>query len=577
MTKITKNIEGMYVIEQGNCEGMLVSTAQFSYYAKEMYAEGIRLITNEHLTGGKIDHFDESYDFVTCLQFTEEDMKHISHNAIDLINILSQSSDLNPLGLVTSFGVGGCVRDTILNKPAKDIDIVTVWTPKQVYNILKNAGITVTDNAFDDFVAEYNSVHLVYNDEHFEITSFRKDKGDYREGCDICYDGTSIITEEMIMKFMAEDAIRRDFTINALYLNIRTYEVFGYNISFSDIEKRIVRFIGHPLHRICEDRIRILRFFRFSMKDRFIPSIESAQCVKEACEIGLLELCSWERKRDEICKMMLIHPTNMINMLIQYHILSYLFPELEKGIDFDQHNKHHTKPVIDHELDVTMKAFMICMTDKKYDTDEKKLILLFAALLHDSGKPLTFSQDESGEGHFYDHQKESVRIAENILRQFRFDNLFIDQVCFLIERHMTEFVLDVDKPIKRVGGLQDMVQRFGEEYAYIFADLLSCDKSKLSEENIVDSDLRKIVHKGIERLLERYRVKKNQELSVSMKDILQRYNLKGGIAFGKFKQHLIDCVDKDVFEDSPEDIYHYCNEFFKDLSWKEQEEKMSNL
>ena len=123
MTKITKNVEGMYVIEQGNCEGQVLYSTQYSYYRIEYYGSdeqqetGRKIYTNHYLFGDS----KQDYMFTSCLQFTEEDMKHISHNAIDLINILSQSSDLNPLGLVTSFGVGGCVRDTILNNPAKDM------------------------------------------------------------------------------------------------------------------------------------------------------------------------------------------------------------------------------------------------------------------------------------------------------------------------------------------------------------------------------------------------------------------------------------------------------------------------
>ncbi len=143
--------------------------------------------------------------------------------------------------------VGGCVRDAVLNIKAYDVDIACVFEPQEVTRRLKSAGIKAVPTGID-----HGTVTAVVNDATFEITTLRHD---------IKTDGRHAVvrfTEEW-----REDARRRDFTMNALYCNVRG-EVYDYFNGLEDAHKGIVRFIDDADKRIQEDYLRILRYYRFS-------------------------------------------------------------------------------------------------------------------------------------------------------------------------------------------------------------------------------------------------------------------------------------------------------------------------
>lgn len=147
--------------------------------------------------------------------------------------------------------IGGCVRDAILDKCASDIsdvDIATNILPNEVMEILKTDGIKVIPTGI-----AFGTITAIIEDEHFEITTLRKD---------ISCDGRHAKVE--FTNDFAEDAMRRDFTINALSYCVFTHRIYDYFGGFEDLMNHKVRFIGLPPDRIKEDYLRILRFFRFS-------------------------------------------------------------------------------------------------------------------------------------------------------------------------------------------------------------------------------------------------------------------------------------------------------------------------
>ncbi|MDR1499330.1 MAG: CCA tRNA nucleotidyltransferase [Rickettsiales bacterium] len=142
--------------------------------------------------------------------------------------------------------VGGCVRDFLLGKKINDFDIATERRPEEVLEKLKKNNVKYLTNGL-----KFGSITAVIGDEKFEITTLRRDiKGSGR-----------FPVVEFINDY-AEDAIRRDFTFNALYMG---YDgtIYDYLGGKKDLEKGIIRFIGNPRIRILEDSLRILRFFRF--------------------------------------------------------------------------------------------------------------------------------------------------------------------------------------------------------------------------------------------------------------------------------------------------------------------------
>ncbi len=158
------------------------------------------------------------------------------------VTVLRLLSDAGHRG----YFVGGCVRNTLLCAPVADIDIATDATPQQVGELAVSAGIRCVPTGID-----HGTVTLVANGTPFEITTFRRDIATDGRRATVAF-GTDI----------AEDAARRDFTMNALYADAdgMVHDPLG---GLPDLMARHVRFIGDPAARIAEDYLRILRFFRF--------------------------------------------------------------------------------------------------------------------------------------------------------------------------------------------------------------------------------------------------------------------------------------------------------------------------
>jgi tRNA nucleotidyltransferase/poly(A) polymerase len=183
--------------------------------------------------------------------------------------------------------VGGCVRDYLLHVEPKDFDIVTDIT----YNVLEkdfaNAGWKVSTNGKAFLV-----LNISKNGRQYEIANFRKD-GVYKDGRR---------PESVEVGTIDEDAARRDFTINALYFDVNTFEMTDpTGKGQSDIQKKILRFIGRPEDRIKEDYLRIFRFYRFAAKG-FKPDPKSLRAVREHFTEAYPKITA-ERVRAELEKM----------------------------------------------------------------------------------------------------------------------------------------------------------------------------------------------------------------------------------------------------------------------------------
>jgi poly(A) polymerase len=146
--------------------------------------------------------------------------------------------------------IGGCVRDHLLGLESRDIDIATTLRPEEVVEALTHHKIKAIPTGID-----FGTVTAVIDGESFEITSLRKD---------IDCDGRHAVVE--YTDDFAEDAARRDFTINALSYCPSEHRIYDYYGGLEDLKAKRVKFIGDPKERIREDHLRILRFFRFSAR-----------------------------------------------------------------------------------------------------------------------------------------------------------------------------------------------------------------------------------------------------------------------------------------------------------------------
>ena len=167
-----------------------------------------------------------------------------SENIKEIFEILNKDSKNNQ----TMF-VGGCVRKYLLNQEIDDIDIATTLKPEEIIQKFENTKIIVKKTGI-----EHGTLTLICQKKHFEITTLRKD---------ILTDGRHASVS--FTKNWEEDSKRRDFTINAIYLDQKG-KIFDPQSGVSDLKNKIVKFIGNPHERIKEDYLRILRFIRFSIE-----------------------------------------------------------------------------------------------------------------------------------------------------------------------------------------------------------------------------------------------------------------------------------------------------------------------
>jgi len=208
--------------------------------------------------------------------------------------------------------VGGAVRDCLFGLPVSDVDLATPIKPPEVIERLESAQIKAVPTGID-----HGTITAVADSNVFEITTLRRD---------VSTDGrraTVAFSDDW-----KEDAARRDFTINALYADPDSGEIFDYFGGLDDLENRCLRFIGDADQRIAEDHLRILRYFRFLVRfgDGKVDDEAIAACAAGASKLMAL---SRERIASELMKILsLPDPVDAVSLMIEHGIFAPFLPEL---------------------------------------------------------------------------------------------------------------------------------------------------------------------------------------------------------------------------------------------------------
>ncbi|WP_187335731.1 CCA tRNA nucleotidyltransferase [Novosphingopyxis iocasae] len=216
--------------------------------------------------------------------------------------------------------VGGAVRDSLLGREVKDIDLATPLLPEDVMQRLKAAGLKAVPTGID-----HGTVTAVADNRPFEVTTLRRD---------VSTDGRRATVA--FSTDWREDAARRDFTINALYADPQNGAISDYFGGLDDLDAQRLRFIGDADRRIAEDHLRILRYFRFLA--RFGRSELDAEAYA-ACKAGANSLKGLSRERiaDELTKLLsLDDPRFAVNAMAQGGIFAPILPEVEGPAPFDR-------------------------------------------------------------------------------------------------------------------------------------------------------------------------------------------------------------------------------------------------
>ena len=340
--------------------------------------------------------------------------------------------------------VGGCVRDALLGNTPHDYDLCTAATPAQIKNVFAEHNLVLAGE-------KHGTVGVITPQGVVEITTFRTE-GAY---CDNRHPGwVSFVTD------IDADLSRRDFTINAMaYSPTR-----GFADPFhgqQDLLRRVLRAVGDPFARFQEDSLRILRGVRFAVRFGLTPDPTTAQAMQ--AQAMLMDNLARERVFDELCKLLPLVTAQ--DLLCYIPVLQQVMPELTPLVGFDQRTPHHAFDVFTHTAYVT-------------EAIAPDLILRWAALLHDIGKPAAFTVDENGRGHFKGHAKYSAEIADAILLRLKAPNALRQRVVFLIAHHMDHLI-----PDKKI--LRRQLSRHGEEALW---QLLSLQKADFCSKGVTGKD-----------------------------------------------------------------------------------------
>jgi len=303
-----------------------------------------------------------------------------------------------------AYWAGGCVRDMLMGKKPSDYDIVTSAKPEEIEDILEHT-IPVGK--------QFGVILAIVNGHKFEIATFRSDAG-YSDGRR---------PDAVIFTDAKEDALRRDFTINGMFYDPLEDKIIDYVGGQKDLEARLIRFIGDPHKRIREDHLRILRAVRF--KNQFDFQYEPKTYAALQKHAKLANKVSAERIADELNKMIVTEPPSApFCDMEDLGILKIILPEMQalKGVA-QPHIYHQEGDVWTH----TMMAL-----DSLPET--ASLPVRWAVLLHDSGKPETFTLKERIR--FDRHVEASKKIAHKLLGRLHFPRKTIDEVEWLVEHHM---------------------------------------------------------------------------------------------------------------------------------------------
>ena len=329
--------------------------------------------------------------------------------------------------------VGGCVRDMTVDREPKDWDITTNAKPPQVQEIFPDS---FYENDFGTVGVKVKPFLKVgkKDREHdiVEVTTYRIES---------TYSDNRRPDEVQFAKTLEEDLARRDFTMNALALDINNnlIDPFGGQ---KNIKNKLIKAVGNPTERFEEDALRMMRAVRFAAQLNFTIEPNTFDAIKQ--KNRLLKNISIERVRDEFIKIILSnHSRHGVQILHDTGLLQHFLPELELGIGVEQ-NHHHTLTVWEHNL----KALDTCPS--------KKLEVRLATLFHDIGKP----QSKRGKGRnctFYNHEYISARITKTVMKRLRFPTKITQKTVLLVRNHMFYYNVDevtetaVRRLIKKVG------------------------------------------------------------------------------------------------------------------------------
>lgn len=326
----------------------------------------------------------------------------------------------------SAFWVGGCVRDFLLGREAKDYDIVTSALPDDIESLFTKT-IPVG--------RKFGIIVVLREGFEFQVATFRAE-ADYTDGRH---------PDHVTFGDAMADARRRDFTVNGLFYDPIHEKLRDWVGGEKDLNARVIRTIGSPLERFSEDHLRLLRAVRFAAQLDFEIEPQTFEAVRSTA--AKIRGISAERIRDELIKLFAPpHAERGLQLLHESGLMEHVLPELAATVTCEQSPDFHPEGSVFNHLKLMLS---------KMPSDADPL-LPWAVLMHDIAKPLTASRDPAtGSIHFYEHERVGADMAEQILERLRFPRKQIEAVVKVVRCHM-QFK---DAPQMRKSTLRRMLMR----------------------------------------------------------------------------------------------------------------------
>lgn len=325
----------------------------------------------------------------------------------------------------TAYFAGGCVRDQLLGRFPKDIDIATDARPEEVQKLFpKTTGLEGKC---------FGVVRVLEEGHTFEVATFREDLG-YEDG-----------RRPVSVRFATAqaDALRRDFTINGLFYDPLREKVIDFVGGQADLHNRLIRAIGDPRARFSEDHLRLLRAIRLAANLGF--DIENATWLAIREQAAAIKNIAPERIREELDRIWTgPEPARGLRLLDESGLLVHILPEVAALHGVEQPPQYHPEgDVFEH----------VCLMLSHLR--QAPLELTLACLFHDIGKPLTARRDENGRIRFNEHETVGARLTADILRRLRYSREITEKVSSIVANHMTF----KDVPHMRLSTLKKLMAR----------------------------------------------------------------------------------------------------------------------
>lgn len=407
-----------------------------------------------------------------------------------------------------AYAVGGCVRDILLGKEAKDWDVTTSAKPEEILKLFEESfyenkflTVTVKTGSDDDTLKE------------IEVTTFRAESGysDKRHPDEVKYAST-----------VEEDLSRRDFTVNALAIGAKENKIMDLYGGEEDLKKKIIRAVSDPHERFNEDALRMLRAVRLAAQLGFTIEEKTFAAIKK--NAGLLEMIARERIRDELMKTITTpRAREGIEMLREAGLLRFILPELEEGIGVE--NRPRIFTIWEHNL----KAL-----EYGAKTGYSPLVC-FTAMLHDVGKPRTKGPMKNGEWTFYGHDIVGSKMAVRVMERLKFSKDDIEKAATLIRWHL--FKYDPDEGITD-SSVRRLIRNVGAENMEDLVRLRICDRMGMGVPKAVPYRLRHFQFR-VEKILREEEAPSVKVLKVNGNDIMRILTIEPGPKIGRILEVLL--------------------------------------